>query len=166
MNRALHFVAATFAILIYAASSTTLLAQDFGSYPPDRYLGGTAKAPNFNGAGAKYKAYRTRIRDGASRGANFAGHYALIEIGCGTSCRFAFAVDLLTGAIGDFPYGGEEQYQMKLHYTRDSRLVRVRWKDTDLEDTCIQQDLLIEGLDWRVLNNRKVPTIGGFCDYD
>src|SRR5947209_980567 len=30
--------------------------------------------------------YRTRIREGATAGPNFAGHYTVIIIGCGTEC--------------------------------------------------------------------------------
>lgn len=136
----------------------------FADYQPDAYLAGSARSPDFNGRDKNYRTFRTRIRNGVAEGVNFAGHYSFIEIGCGTSCRFAFIVDLRTGQVFDFPYGGEEYYQMKLLYSPDSRLIRVRWKgDWDREE-CTEQDLLLEGYDWRVLEVRTVFTVDGLCN--
>jgi hypothetical protein len=41
-------------------------------------------------------------------GSNNGGHFSLIEIGCGTSCIFAFLIDGRDGRLVDFPLGGEE----------------------------------------------------------
>ena len=136
----------------------------FSSYPAERYLSGTPRTPDFAGRDVQYRYYRTRLHDGARGGVNFAGHYAMVEIGCGTSCRFAFVVDLESGEVGSFPYGGEEQYQMKLLYTSDSRLLKARWSPYGTEG-CVEQDLLLQGLEWIVLEKRSVPAIDGFCDY-
>jgi hypothetical protein len=43
--------------------------------------------------------FRTVIRTGASKGANFAGHYAVIEWGCGTSCQDHAIVDVVNGKL-------------------------------------------------------------------
>lgn len=137
----------------------------FAAYPSHEYLTEAPKLPEFDGSNADYRMYRTRIHEGAAKGVNFAGHYSIIEIGCGTSCRFAFVVDLRTGAVGSFPYGGEEQYQMKLLFSPDSRLLKVRWKGNWESETCTEQDMLVERLEWRVLEERTVPVINGFCDY-
>ncbi|WP_171105938.1 MULTISPECIES: hypothetical protein [unclassified Ruegeria] len=137
----------------------------FSDFPSKAYLSGSPSLPDFDGRDEAYRMYRTRIRDGALQGINFAGHFSMIEIGCGTSCRFAFVVDLRTGQVGDFPYGGEEQYQMKLLYSPDSTLLKVRWKGDWDRDYCTEQDLLLEGLTWKVLAERTAPTINGYCDY-
>ena len=78
--------------------------------------------------------FRTVIRNGASQGPNFAGHYTLVMWGCGSSCRQFAIVDALTGTVyipdgllqldtdpwvaGD-PLATEEPAQFR----RDSRLL-------------------------------------------
>lgn len=50
--------------------------------------------------------FRTIIREEAKAGVNFAGHYRLIEIGCGSDgCLLIFLIDIKTG-------------RMKLSFTR------------------------------------------------
>ena len=97
----------------------------FFSYPPDTYLTSAIHLPDFDGRDEWAGNYRTRIINGLQSGPNFAGHYSLIEIGCGTDCRFAFVADAQTGQVWSFPLGGEENYQLQLLYTIDSRLVRA-----------------------------------------
>lgn len=43
--------------------------------------------------------YRTRIRRGAAEGANFAGHYAVVILGCGTQCSSFLIVDIQSGRV-------------------------------------------------------------------
>jgi hypothetical protein len=45
--------------------------------------------------------YRTVIRQGAAQGVNFAGHYALVQWGCGTGCAMFTVVDAKTGKVYD-----------------------------------------------------------------
>lgn len=60
--------------------------------------------------------YRTRYRHlyeaGKQSGPNFAGHFAVTDVGCGTSCTFLLAVDLKTGrTVGfDVPQGESLEY--------------------------------------------------------
>lgn len=136
----------------------------FADYLPDGYLNGSAKSPDFDGRDKDYRTFRTRIRTGVAEGVNFAGHYAFVVIGCGTECLFASVVDLRTGQVFDFPYGGEENYQMKLLFSPDSRLVKVRWKGDWEREECTEQDVLLEGYDWRVLEERTVFTVDGYCN--
>ena len=102
--------------------------HEFPDYPPDSWLKAAAAYPDFNGRDRDFRSYRTRINNAVSNGMNFAGHYSFVTIGCGTECRFGFVVDLRTGEVFDFPYGGEEQYQMDLRFSQSSRLLKVRWK--------------------------------------
>lgn len=148
-----------------AAPDQAATAMSFADYPSVP-LSGALKLPNFGGRDADYRMYRTRIGNGAAQGVNFAGHYAMIEIGCGTSCRFAFIVDLQTGRVGSFPYGGEEQYQMGMIYLPESRLLKVRWAISWDSNDCIEKDMLIEGLEWQEIGERTVPATNGFCSYD
>jgi hypothetical protein len=43
--------------------------------------------------------FRTRLREGARTGPNFAGHYTIVTWGCGTSCTNTAIVDALTGQV-------------------------------------------------------------------
>lgn len=47
--------------------------------------------------------FRTRLRQGAKEGPNFAGHYTLVFWGCGSSCQMFAVVDAKTGKVR-FPY--------------------------------------------------------------
>ena len=47
----------------------------------------------------KARTFRTRLRDGARKGPNFAGHYALVGWGCGNECGGSLIVDLRTGKV-------------------------------------------------------------------
>lgn len=43
--------------------------------------------------------FRTRLGRGAEKGANFAGHYALVSWGCGSECQGSLVVDLTSGKV-------------------------------------------------------------------
>ena len=43
--------------------------------------------------------FRTALRKGARQGPDFAGHYTVVQIGCGTACDNVAIVDALTGQV-------------------------------------------------------------------
>jgi len=43
--------------------------------------------------------YRTKLKEGARKGPNFAGHYTIVTIGCGTECQENWLIDTQTGKI-------------------------------------------------------------------
>lgn len=88
---------------------------------------GPVRLPDFAGRDRDYANYRTRLRTGMGQGANFAGSLAMVEIGCGTSCRFAFPGDVRNGQVYSFPIGGEEYYSLDLRYNLESRAVVAYW---------------------------------------
>src|SRR5689334_16959216 len=45
------------------------------------------------------RAFRTRLREGAAKGPNFAGHYTIVTWGCGTGCQQMAVVDAQTGRV-------------------------------------------------------------------
>jgi hypothetical protein len=51
------------------------------------------------------RAFRTRIRYGAAKGPNFAGHYTVVGWGCGAGCVANMLVDSATGRVYNMPYG-------------------------------------------------------------
>jgi hypothetical protein len=57
--------------------------------------------------------FRTVLRQGAKDGPNFAGHYTIIQHGCGTMCQVNWIVDAKTGKICDrFSSSFGIQYQV------------------------------------------------------
>jgi hypothetical protein len=133
-----------FAILFTGA---TLSAQDSKvprpeDYPVDTVFTGTPAAPKFATPGQRR--FRPVIRDGAQKGANFAGHYAIVEWGCGTACVQIAVVDLQWGDIYEGPFGAlpkgtlylgtNDDNNPGISYHRDSSLLVVRgclnWKDS------------------------------------
>jgi hypothetical protein len=153
----------TWGIDRFSAISPPPVRASFADFSPESYYSGfrSPVLPNFNGRDEWARNFRTRIRDGVLKGVNFAGKFTVVEIGCGTSCRFAFVVDASNGEVFNFPYGGEEQYQLGLVYSSDSRLMRATWskvnwtagqsKDTD---TCISQDILWTGANFEIVSER------------
>lgn len=64
--------------------------------------------------------YRTRIRQGAAKGANFAGHYAVVILGCGTQCASFLIVDVQNGRV--FAHA-QKEYTCWPYFNLDSRLL-------------------------------------------
>jgi hypothetical protein len=47
--------------------------------------------------------YRTKIRDAAAKGPNFAGHFTIAQWGCGAGCVESVIVDAANGAVFHLP---------------------------------------------------------------
>jgi hypothetical protein len=125
-------------------------------YKVDQVFTGKAKMPQFKGRDKAYRQFRTQIRDGLADGADFAGHYTIIQFGCGAGCVMGFIVDDRTGRVYDAPRGGEANMYLTLQYQKDSRLMAAQWADD--KNSCN-----LEFLEWdegksKVLSSRKVGT--------
>ncbi|MDO1585259.1 hypothetical protein [Rhizobium oryzicola] len=112
---------------------------------------GKTVLPDFKGRDRDFNTFRTRIRDGMLQGPNFAGHYTVIQIGCGTGCSFAIVADNLTGRPLNFPRGGENNMYLDLDYRRDSRLLSAQWLDYD-QHTCFVEFFAFDGGIWKQLS--------------
>ncbi len=96
-----------FKIGLFVASviaSTSSYAQsplpEFSTYlvPKNEVFKGTPAAvdlSNYEGANT----YRTKLREGAKSGPNFAGHYTVVSFGCGTQCQDNWIIDAKSGKI-------------------------------------------------------------------
>jgi hypothetical protein len=85
----------------------------FEDYPAKEVFTGTPAAPIL--VTPQQRRYRTRIREGVAKragvwrdgqeqpGINFAGHYIIIEWGCGSPCVMNAIVDAVTGKIYNPP---------------------------------------------------------------
>ena len=65
--------------------------------------------------------YRTRLRDGAAKGPNFAGHFTLVSWGCGASCQDWAVVDAKTGQVSEWMI----RTSVGAEFRADSRLILV-----------------------------------------
>lgn len=148
--------------LIESASVKVMARIDYASYPPKAFFSQDESIvlPDFSSRDAWARSYRTRIRNGLLEGPNFAGHFSIIMIGCGTGCRFAYVADAKNGEVFPFPYGGEENYEMELLFNPNSRLVKVTWIQG--MDTCVQQDLVFNGREFDVVAESTTPRTD-FC---
>ncbi len=129
----------------------------FEDWPATEALGPGAGPvlPDFAGRDAWAREFRTAIRDGMAGGPNFAGRWSVIEIGCGTGCRFAYLVDHATGRVLPFPYGRGEKNQMEIEEEVGSRLLRVSWLESF--ELCRAQDMVWDGERFTVVDDRTYP---------
>ncbi len=116
---------------------------------------GKTRLPDFRGRDREFNSLRTRIRNGLREGPNFAGHYSLIQIGCGSGCSFVVVADNKTGEPRNFPLGGESNMYLQLDYRRDSRLLSVQWADYDT-DRCYAEFFDFVGDTWKALGKQEI----------
>ncbi len=108
-----------------------LASADFAGYRVAPYAG-PERAPDFSGAHRGLGVYRSLLNDAVNTGPNFAGRYALAQIGCGASCTTAYLNDVSTGEIEPLLFGGESSpYALDLGFQRDSALLRTHWQVID-----------------------------------
>ena len=125
---------------------------DLSDYPATVYHG-RPKMPDFSGRDRDFASYRTRIRDGLEAGPNFAGHYALIQFGCGTGCSATIIADAITGRVFNFPLSGEDYSQLDLKFAPTSNLVVGRWLSGE---RCMREALLWDGRGFKSLGKKDV----------
>jgi len=109
----------------------------FASYPADRLHIGKPAEPKLKTP--TQREFRTVLRSGAKKGPNFAGHYTVVEWGCGSNCVVYAVVDALNGKIyeRDMP-PVNDQYPCGLLYKVESTLFVVK-KSTTLGGACDAQ---------------------------
>jgi hypothetical protein len=120
---------------------------------------------------AGQRGFRTRIREGAAGGTNFAGHYAIAQWGCGSFCISIAIIDEKTGAVYDGPFSilgympvdvfpdvpaaDDSIDQLGVKFKLDSRLLIVRGCQEDQD--CASYYYEWTGSKFKLL--RKLPAI-------
>jgi hypothetical protein len=158
------------ATLLAIASAAAALAQPpaptFQQYPAPAKFSGKPAPPAIRTA--EDRSFRTRIREAAAQGPNFAGHYTVAEWGCGAGCVSVVVVDAATGTIyrGPFRNLGWEmrKYEGKyasngdrfepLAYRLDSRLLIAR--GCPEETACASYFWEWAGAEFKLV--RKIPS--------
>src|SRR5215213_2141240 len=138
-------------------SRSSVLAQrdwkTLDAYPSPQLYRGPVQLPDFSRRDRPYARLRTRIRDGMRSGPNFAGHMALIEIGCGTGCTVVYAGDVRTGRVFEFPRGGGKNLSLTLHHNVGSRALVAYWIH---EERCFREAFLWRGNQFGFLEKSDV----------
>jgi len=128
------------------------------AYPVRSIFSGKTKLPDFKGRDRDFKMYRTRIREGMRSGPNYAGHYSVIQIGCGTGCSFVIVADNKTGRPINFPRGADGGLYLELQFQLNSRLLTTQWAATN-QGKCFIEFFDFDGQRWTSLKKLEIgPT--------
>jgi hypothetical protein len=84
-------------LALESAAQKSSAEPRFESFPARVYRGRVAPVNLRSARGAG--TFRTRLREGAKAGVNFAGHFSLVGWGCGTGCMSVAVVDAKSGAV-------------------------------------------------------------------
>ena len=112
----------------------------YEDFPVSKIFKGKPAQPLIAG-NPQARTFRTRLREGAPKGPNFAGHYTIVTWGCGSSCQQLAIVDAQTGRVY-FPKAlSTAVYSMMnspdeagLKYRLNSRLlVLVGWPNEEID---------------------------------
>ena len=160
------------------AQSTAALPR-FEDYAVAEVYKGTPAAPRI--VTPEARSYRTRIREGVTKGVgvfrdvkdepgpNFAGHYIVVQIMCGSPCTVMVIVDAQTGIIYDPPISagksGPDKLVLpfvpfdlaKLEFHVNSRLFEITGcgAESAAVEGCSIYYFLWESNNWKLL--RRVP---------
>lgn len=147
----------TGAALLATALAGPVAADRFADHPAPPYEGPLV-LPDFDGAEADWRDFRTRIGDAARGGVTFAGHWTLLQVGCGTGCTWGVAIDLSDGSILPLPVSGEEYQNTELFAEPTSRLLKVTWTEGwPPEGRCLIGEFLLKGDAFRELRVHEHP---------
>jgi hypothetical protein len=96
----------------------------FAKYPAERLYKGKPVAPKL--ITPAQRQFRTVLRKGEGKGPNFAGHYTVVEWGCGSNCVSFAVVDAVNGRVYDTDTPPvNDAYPCGLLYKLESRLFVV-----------------------------------------
>jgi len=154
------------AVLLESAANR----PQFQDYPPDSGFSGLTAEPRLTTAWSQE--YRTRIRLGAASregfwrgyepsdmpGPNFAGHYRVVNWGCGTGCLMMVVVDLKTGTVYPPPMSAGTSGNNQIGIPN----LGMGWGDFDFR---VDSRLFImKTCPWGSLDRNSAPYRGhGFC---
>ncbi|MEC4891419.1 MAG: hypothetical protein SAL07_03555 [Oscillatoria sp. PMC 1051.18] len=114
----------------------------FEDYPASEVFTGNPAAVDLN-SHPQARRFRTALQEGIKNGANFAGKYAVVTIGCGTSCQQIAIVDVSTGKVFMSEVGSELGVKHRL----DSRLLVINPPE-NLENINLPEELKTQYFVW------------------
>ena len=137
------------------SSAITVERPNATDFPVQGRFTGKTVLPDFKRRDRDFNSFRTRIREGMRQGPTFAGHYTLIQIGCGAGCSFAIVADNQTGRPASFPRGGEDNMYLDLDYSPDSRLVAAQWLSYEV-NKCFIEFFDFDRNTWKPISKTEV----------
>lgn len=129
----------------------------FDDFQVGHVYDGETHFPDFQGKDRALAGYDTQITNGLKEGPNFAGHYSVIQIGCGTGCSWVYIADNRTGRVFEFPRGGEDHFMLALTFELESALLVARWADFD-NDECVLEFFEWNGSEPALIDKRSLGT--------
>lgn len=138
-----------------AACPAAAQMPDFERYRVPLYSGPRAQ-PILTGHGARYARMQTRIREAFVANEIAAGHYVVLQTGCGTGCTWNIVGDIRTGQLMDFPLGGEEYQGLSILTDPKSSLFTAKWGF----DACIIRTYSLEGTRFVQIGRDEVENKG------
>lgn len=145
-----------------SAAEVATIAESAGSikpkpteYPSRVGMTGKTALPDFRNRDREFNSFRTRIREGMQKGPNFAGHFTVIQFGCGSGCSGVVVGDNRTGRPVRFPRGGEDNMYLDLQFRLDSRLIAAQWLDYDA-NRCFIEFFDFDRGAWNVVSKMSV----------
>ena len=153
-----------------AGAPTPPFSERFSTYPVSVFQGPMVY-PDFAGAQKPYAYLRTRLTAAVKGGVNFAGHYALVQFGCGLGCNNGYLVDVTNGQVTPLPLGNLSNAGIEYASRPDSTLLQTIWRsdlltdangnpvNTDPNPTCVFENLLWQGGAFKVLDAIKTPGV-------
>ena len=90
-------------LLSVALLASTVTLPSFDEFPATKIFKGKPANVNLKTHNEARK-YRTALREGIQEGPNFAGHFTVVGIGCGSGCEIIAIVDASNGKVF-FPKG-------------------------------------------------------------
>ncbi len=126
-------VAIVLSVLLVAAnpvhSQDVPQSYPFARYPAQGLYKGGPVPPKLTSP--TQHQFRTVLRKGAQKGPNFAGHYTVVEWGCGSNCVVFAVVDAVNGKVYDSGMPSvNDEYPCGLLYRIESRLFVVEKSST------------------------------------
>lgn len=121
---------------VTATIPATLSFEEFAVKVPYR---GRIAEPDLS-SHPKARMFRTELRKQVKYGLNFAGHYVVVRLGCGTGCAMIAVVDAKTGSVyfpetvGTVQWSGWWHEPFGPEYRLDSRLFIVYGQVNDNEE--------------------------------
>jgi hypothetical protein len=118
-------------VLLQIAATCDATLPAFQQYRVGTIYKGKAATPILRTS--EDRQYRTRIRIGSAKGPNFAGHYTVILLGCGTQCASFLIVDAKTGRVYS---RAQKEYTCWPYHKLDSRLLVTDVCSGAIETNC------------------------------
>lgn len=164
MAQASTFLIGCFLVLV-GAGTPEGRRPGFSDYAVKEIYTGPHASPKID-AGNRY--FRTRIREGAKRPVEFAGHFTVPRFGCGTGCSSFYVVDSISGdvyegfSVSDLPgewlesHVPDGQELPRIQFRKDSTLFKV---NGCLEDRdCGFYDFeMVTGKGLKLLHKKLLP---------